>query len=35
MPGIDAETTDRIALALLPADGPTGGFTSSTGPVAW
>jgi NAD(P)-dependent dehydrogenase (short-subunit alcohol dehydrogenase family) len=26
---------EAIRLALLPADGPTGGFFSSAGPVAW
>jgi NAD(P)-dependent dehydrogenase (short-subunit alcohol dehydrogenase family) len=32
---VEEGAAEAIRLALLPADGPTGGFFSSAGPVAW
>jgi NAD(P)-dependent dehydrogenase (short-subunit alcohol dehydrogenase family) len=32
---VEEGAAEAIRLALLPADGPTGGFFSSSGPVAW
>jgi NAD(P)-dependent dehydrogenase (short-subunit alcohol dehydrogenase family) len=32
---VEEGAAEAIRLALLPADGPTGGFLSSSGPVAW
>jgi NAD(P)-dependent dehydrogenase (short-subunit alcohol dehydrogenase family) len=32
---VEVGAAEAIRLALLPADGPTGGFFSSAGPVAW
>jgi hypothetical protein len=32
---VEEGAAEAIRLALLPADGPSGGFFSSAGPVAW
>jgi NAD(P)-dependent dehydrogenase (short-subunit alcohol dehydrogenase family) len=32
---VEEGAAEAVRLALLPADGPTGGFFSSAGPVAW
>ena len=32
---VEEGAAEAVRLAILPADGPTGGFFSSAGPVPW